>query len=64
MKSGKWQMTEGIELPNQNKIRTSGEMETYTYLGILKVDTVKYAAMKEKKKRKRILQANEKTTPN
>ena len=29
MKSGKKQMTEGIELLNQEKIRTLGEKETY-----------------------------------
>ena len=30
------------------KIRTLGEKETYKYLGILKVDTIKKAEMKEK----------------
>ena len=34
MKSRKEQMTEGIELPNQGKIRTLGAKETYEYLGI------------------------------
>ena len=34
MKSGKRHMTEGMELPNQDKIRTLGENETYKYLGI------------------------------
>ena len=29
MKSGKRQRTDGIELPNQDKIRTLGENETY-----------------------------------
>ena len=48
MKSGKQQMTEGIELPNQRKIRTLGEKETYKYLGILEVDFIKQAEMKEK----------------
>ena len=42
-------MTEGIELPNQEKIRTYGEKETYKYLGILEADTIKQAEMKEKK---------------
>ena len=32
MKSGKWQLTDGMELPNQEKIRTLGENETYKYL--------------------------------
>ena len=32
MKSGKQQMTEGIELQNKDKIRTLREMETYKYL--------------------------------
>ena len=35
MKSGKRHMTDGMELPNQNKIRTLGENENYKYLGIL-----------------------------
>ena len=29
MRSRKWQMTEGIEIPNQDKIRTAGEKQTY-----------------------------------
>ena len=33
MKSGKRHMTEGMELPNQDKIRTLGENETYKYWG-------------------------------
>ena len=41
-------MTEGIELPNQEKIRTLGEKETYKYLEILKADTIKQAEIKEK----------------
>ena len=48
MKSGKQQMTKGIELPNQEKIRTLGEKETYKYLGILEAGTIKHAEMKEK----------------
>ena len=47
-KNGKQQMTEGIELPMQEKIRTLGEKKTYKYLGMLKADTIKYVAMKEK----------------
>ena len=38
MKSRKRQMTEGIELLNQEKIRTLGEKETYKYLKILKAE--------------------------
>ena len=59
MKSGKRQMTEGIELPNQEKIRTLGEKETYKYLAILEADTIKHVEMKEK-----ILQANKNTNRN
>ena len=29
MKSGKWHLTDGMEQPNQDKIRTIGEKETY-----------------------------------
>ena len=38
MKIGKWHMTEGMEQPNQEKIRTLREKETYKYLGILEAD--------------------------
>ena len=41
MKIRKWQITEGIELPNQERIRTFGEKENYKYLGILEADTIK-----------------------
>ena len=41
MKSGKRHMTDGMKLPNQDKIRTLGENETYKYLRILKADTIK-----------------------
>ena len=51
MRSGKRQMTEGIELPNQERIRTLGEKETYKYLGILEADTVKSVEMKVKIKK-------------
>ena len=48
MKSGKGHMTDGMELPNQDKIRTLGENETYQYLGILEADTIKEVEMKDK----------------
>ena len=41
-------MTEGIELPNQDKIKILGEKETYKYLRILEVDTIKHTEIKEK----------------
>ena len=41
MRKGKRQMREGKELPNQEKIRTLGEMETYKYLEISEMDTIK-----------------------
>ena len=44
-------MAEGIELPNQEKIRTLVEKETYTYLRILEADTIKQVKMKEKIKK-------------
>ena len=56
MKSGKRHLTDGIELPNQDKIRTHAENETYKYLGILEADTIKQVEMK--KKTKRISQEN------
>ena len=48
MKSGKRHLTEGMELPNQDKIRTPAEKETYKYLGILEADTIKQEERKEK----------------
>ena len=40
-KSGKQHMTEGMEVPNQDKIKTPGENETYKYLGILVAKSIK-----------------------
>ena len=48
MKRGKRHLTDGIELPNQEKIRTLAENETYKYLGILEADTIKQVEMKNK----------------
>ena len=41
-KSGKWQMTEEIKLPN-------GEKETYKYFEILEVGTINHSKIKETK---------------
>ena len=51
MKSGKRQITEGIELPNQEKVRKLREKETYKYLWTLEVETIKQAGIKEKIKK-------------
>ena len=48
MKSGKQQQTDGMELPNQDKIKTLAENATYKYLGILEADTIKEVEMKKK----------------
>ena len=48
MKSGKRHMTDGMELPNHDKIRTLRENKTYRYLGILEVVTIKQVQMKDK----------------
>ena len=48
MKSGKRNTTDGIELPNQDKIRTLKENDAYKYLGILEADTIKQMQMKDK----------------
>ena len=47
MKSGKRHMSDGIELPNHDKITTLGENETYKYLGVLEADTIKQVQMKD-----------------
>ena len=41
-------LTDGMELQNQDKIRTRAENETYNYLGILEADTIKQVQMKNK----------------
>ena len=51
MKSGKRHLTDGMELPGQDKIRTLGEKETYKCLGILEADTIKHVEMKDKIKK-------------
>ncbi len=48
MKSGKRHLTDGMELPNQYKIRMLGENETYKYLGILDSDRIKEVEIKDK----------------
>ena len=48
IESGKRHLTDRIELPNQDKIRTLAENETYKYLGILEADIIKQVEMKEK----------------
>ena len=48
MKSGKRQLIDGMELPNQDKIKTLAKNETYKYLNILETDTIKQVKMKEK----------------
>ena len=40
-KSGKRHLTDRMKRPNQEKIRTLGENETYKYLGILEAGTIK-----------------------
>ena len=51
IKSGKRRLADGMELPNQEKIRTIGEKETYKYLGILEADTIEQVKMKKKIKK-------------
>ena len=46
MKSGKLNMTEGIEQPNQEK---KNELKKGKYLIILEAKTIKHVGMKEKK---------------
>ena len=47
MKIDKGHMTDGMELPKHDKIRTLGEIETYKYLGILEAETIKQVQMKD-----------------
>ena len=48
MKCGKRHLTDGMELPNHDKIRRFGEKETYKYLGILEADNIKQEERKQK----------------
>ena len=48
MKNGKQYLTDGMELPKQDKIRTLGEKEIFKYLGILEADTLKKWRWKKK----------------
>ena len=41
MKNDERHLTDRMELPNQDKIRTPGEKKMYEYLGILEADTIK-----------------------
>ena len=47
MKSGKRHLTDGMELPNQDKFKMLAENETDKYLDILKADTIKQMQMKD-----------------
>ena len=53
IKNGKRQITEGTELPNQERIRMIGEKETYKYMGILEADSIKQGETKEKNEKKK-----------
>ena len=48
MKRGKRHPTDGMELPNQDKIRTLREKETYKYLDMMEADTIKQVEIKAK----------------
>ena len=48
MKRGKRHRTDGIELPNQDKIRTLAENDAYKYLVMLEALTLKQVQMKDK----------------
>ena len=52
MRSRKKQIMEGIELLDKERIKTLGEKETYKYLRILEVDTIKQVEMEEKTKKR------------
>ena len=57
MKSGKQHRIDGMELPNQDKIRTLAENETYKYLGILEAD-IHQTSGDERQNSRRISQEN------
>ena len=51
MKIGKRHLTDGMELPNQDKIRMLREKETYKCLGILETNAIRKKWVKEKLRR-------------
>ena len=55
LKSGKRHLTDGMELPSQDKIRTPGDKETYKYLAILESDPKKQVEMKDKIKKEYLM---------
>ena len=55
MKNGKRLLTDGMELPNKDKIKTLAENEIYKYLGILEAGTIKEKIQKEYLRRTRKL---------
>ena len=48
MKSGKRHLTDGMDLPNQDNLRTLEKKQNNKYLGILEDDTIKQVDMKNK----------------
>ena len=50
MKSGKRHLKGGMELLNQDKVRTLGEKETYKHLGYLEDDNIKWRWKKKLRK--------------
>ena len=48
MKKRKRHLIDGMELTNQDKIRTLTGNETYKHLGILEAETIKQVEMKDK----------------
>ena len=57
IKRGEKKLMNGIQLPNQDTIKSVDENESNKYLGILEADNIKQAEMKGKVK-KRISQEN------
>ena len=51
-KKWKRQITDGIEMPNQENIRTFGEKETNKYPGIWEANTIKQTGEKKEKSTK------------
>ena len=47
MKSGKREITEEIELPNQERMRILREKENYKFFGLLEADTIKQEEMEK-----------------
>ena len=64
MKSGKRRLIDGIKLPNQDKIKTLGEKETFKFFGTLEAETIKQVEMEDQIKKEYLRRTRKLLGPN